>query len=89
MGTTTIEREELLCKRTAAMDDVLDLDGLAQLMCAHDTGSAVCRHLDERMPTGYRSATLATIGLDPARRQAHVAEDGPCRRSEQAILTAG
>ena len=31
---------------------------------------------------------LAMVALDPALRQAHLSEDGPCRRAEVTTLTA-
>ena len=40
-------------------------------------------------PHGYRSATLATVALDVERRQAHVSDDGPCRRTDVIVLTVG
>jgi len=88
--TTTFEREEALRSRVKAVPGPLDVEDLTQLLCAHEEdGVAVCRHVDETAELGYRSATLATVALAPAQRQAHVSEDGPCRRTGVTTLTAG
>jgi isopenicillin-N N-acyltransferase like protein len=88
--TTTFEREDLLRSRVKAVAGPQDVEELTTMLCAHDEdGASVCRHPGPGDPHGYRSATLATVALDVERRQAHVFEDGPCRRSDVAILTAG
>jgi isopenicillin-N N-acyltransferase like protein len=87
--TTTFEREDLLRSRVKAVSGPQGVEELAALLCAHDDdGVSVCRHPEPADPHGYRSATLATVALDVERRQAHVSEDGPCRRTDVILLTA-
>jgi isopenicillin-N N-acyltransferase-like protein len=87
--TTTFEREDLLRSRAKALTGPQDVDELATLLCAHaEDGAAVCRHPGPEDPHGYRSATLATVVLDPERRRAHVSEGGPCHRADVRTLTA-
>lgn len=87
--TTTLERQELLSARSKAVDEPLDAEGLARLLAAHDEdGVAVCRHVDRQAPMGYRTATLATVALDPAARSAAVSAGGPGERRDVVTLTA-
>jgi isopenicillin-N N-acyltransferase-like protein len=88
--TTTFEREDLLRSRVKAVQGRLQVEELTALLYAHgEDGVAVCRHPLPGAEHGYRSATLATVALDVERRQAHVSEDGPCRRTDAIALTAG
>jgi hypothetical protein len=87
--TTTYERLEVLSARVKEVVDPLSSEELAGLLCAHDVdGAAVCRHLDESAQFGFRSATLATVTLDPARRVAGISAWGPCRRTDVRELWA-
>lgn len=87
--TTTFERADLLRTRVKAVAEPLEVGDLVDLLCAHDeTGAAVCRHVEADVEHGYRTATLATVALDPARRRADVWEGGPCRRTRAATLSA-
>lgn len=87
--TTTFERAELLRSRVKGVEHPLDLDGVVALLDAHEEdGVPVCRHSDPTAPTGYRAATLATVGIDPSRRSVSVSEGGPCRRTDAIVLTA-
>jgi isopenicillin-N N-acyltransferase like protein len=87
--TTTFERAELLRSRVKAASAPQDLDELTELLRSHDEdGVAVCRHPGPDDPHGYRTATLATVALDPERREARVFADGPCRPTDVAVLRA-
>lgn len=87
--TTTFERESLLRSRVKGLDLPIDAPAVVALLHAHDAdGVAVCRHPDLDAPTGYRTATLATVGIDPARRAASISAGGPCRRTDVIELTA-
>jgi len=87
--TTTFEREDLLRSRVKAVAGPLEVEQLVALLCAHDEdGVPVCRHPEAGAEHGYRSETLATVALDPERRQARISEDGPCRRTDITTLTA-
>ena len=87
--TTTFEREDLLRTRAKATAAPLEVEDLVGLLCAHDEdGVPVCRHADPEAPMGYRTATLATVGIDPRRRTATVSAGGPCRRADISTLTA-
>jgi isopenicillin-N N-acyltransferase-like protein len=88
--TTTFERQDALRSRVKGVAGPIDVEGVAQLLCMHDdNGVAVCRHLDESAPFGFRSATLATVGLDPHGCTATLSAWGPCRRDEVVTLVAG
>lgn len=88
--TTTFEREDLLRARVKGVANTLDIESLAALLCAHDEdGVPVCRHPDVDAPMGYRAATLATVGIDPDRREATISAGGPCRRTDVTTLRAG
>ncbi|MEJ7629214.1 MAG: C45 family peptidase [Nocardioidaceae bacterium] len=87
--TTTFERQDLLRTRVKAVAEPLEVEELVDLLCAHDEdGVPVCRHPAVGAELGYRTGTLATVALDPVRRQAHVSADGPCRRTDVSTLTA-
>lgn len=93
--STTHERDEFLRSRVKSVSGPLDVVGLTELLNSHEgddlpegDGAPVCRHPVDGAPTGYRTATLATVGLDPARRQAHIWSGGPCRRTDETPLTA-
>jgi isopenicillin-N N-acyltransferase like protein len=87
--TTTFERQELLRSRVKGVAGPLDGEGLTGLLRAHDEdGVAVCRHLDPAAPFGYRSATLATVAVHPARRSVAVSAWGPCRGTDVTTLCA-
>ncbi len=87
--TTTFDRQDLLRARVKGAAGPLGLAELVGLLCAHDEdGVPVCRHLDPAAALGYRSATLATVALDAARREAHISAGGPCRRSQVTTLSA-
>ena len=88
--STTIERCDLLRGRAAAADGPLEHADLARVLDAHDDdGAAVCRHVDETMPFGYRTATLATVLLDPGNREANVRTLGPRDGGTVVALRAG
>jgi isopenicillin-N N-acyltransferase-like protein len=88
--TTTFEREDLLRSRVKGVEQPVGVAGLTALLCAHDEdGVSVCRHLADDIPFGYRTATLATVAIDPARRTAYISAGGPCRRTDVTTLTAG
>ena len=87
--TTTFERAALLRVRARQAQLPIDVESLVALLDAHEgDGAAVCRHPPPDASTGYRTATLATVGIDPARRTARVSAHGPCRRAEIVELTA-
>lgn len=87
--TTTFEREDLLRSRVTGVVEGLDDERLVRLLDAHDAdGASVCRHPIEDAQMGYRTATLATVGIDPAQRAAHISAGGPCRRTAVTELIA-
>jgi isopenicillin-N N-acyltransferase-like protein len=85
--TTTFERQDVLQARVKGVREPLALESLVGVLCAHeDDGTDVCRHLDVSQPFGFRSATLATVAIDPSRRLAAISAWGPCRRTEAETL---
>lgn len=87
--TTTFERADLLRSRVKGVSSPLDGEALVALLCAHDDdGVPVCRHAEPDAPTGYRTATLATVAVDPVARSVAISVGGPCRRTDITTLTA-
>jgi isopenicillin-N N-acyltransferase-like protein len=87
--TTTFERADLLRSRVKKVDERLGEERLVRLLDAHDgDGVSVCRHPLADAQLGYRTATLATVGIDPAQRVAHISAGGPCRRAGVTELIA-
>lgn len=80
----TRERLAVLADRTAGPID-RGLDGLARLLCAHESeGAAVCCHAAAGAALGSGWQTLATVGVQPAARRLSVLDGGPCGRTYEA-----
>ncbi len=86
-GVTTFDRERLLTERVKGVGRPLDIEGLRRLLDAHDEdGAPVCRHPDGASAIGFRTETLAVIGLDSAARQVQVSAGGPCAGAAMTTL---
>lgn len=77
----SVPRHAVLAARSTAGLDADSAEGLADLLCAHESdGAGVCCHARPDAPLGSGWQTLATVGLEPASRRMSVLAGGPCGR---------